>query len=977
MRLIDTETGRFTEFFDLEKTPPYAILSHTWEPPPIGEQSYQDVVKIQETYRLSASDDDPPSDPLPFAPTIWDHDSGLSLKIRAACDVARRDGYRYIWIDSSCIDKASSSELSEAINSMCNWYRGAQVCYAFLADVPSNEDARAESSKFRKSRWFTRGWTLQELIAPRLVVFFSKEWEGLGTKDGLADLIQDITFIDRGVLTHEIALSDESVAERMRWAARRETTRVEDEAYSLLGIFEITMPTLYGEGRHAFRRLQEEILRRIPDQSLFAWGSVCLPIPRVPFQVFVDDGDIWSPFALSPRSFELSSKGKIIRASGPIFESLELPVEEYTHTPYGIRTQLCFLPLRAFNLTVSGVSRPNARAWCLAILASQKDDDPGRLLSRLCYIDYAKPNVNFLHVPERLQLSGTGLPWGHDSFIFLILLSDLLRATSMQLETRSVYLPHPEPLAAKRRVDGKHLQLKLSVSIWAKAALQQYGWIMSDIRHSTQDDPDTCYFALSSESFNVHVQYRHIVVDRMWLPMALVIEARLWILSPNHDEYDQSDIVLHPPPYASAVWTDEEPWAMTLPLRDVDVPTTSGDNVNLQLGLGLTAPSTYNVRVEVAATNVATRAGPELSTRASSKRLHMVLQGPRVDIKLTMLGSVRSALEAAGYVAELEGPEPNEGWYRSYSCSLRPITTASDSPKFTVLIKYFAAVTLRDSLETDDSQALVVAARVTLESVLTSLPSSNSSEAVWKDGPYGVVWTDRTPTWRWNHKQMQVCLVAPTGEVLTLHLGLDRAWQSEYYLYVGVERNASPSSLGHFRHLDGDLSDQLDGPCCTINLTLPGQVERSLRGCGYEVHFEGPSESHPGRYHLTLSSSSLTIEIEYFHDLSIDPVSEVQESTLRTCITLSSPRVRTSPADSDSNLETRVLEWDPWEPTQGWRWNLPKRDAEFTLTTGQKLTLCLGFYLAWPPEYCLAIEVSPLSPLSPPTSQHGRESGEG
>ncbi|KAM5540586.1 hypothetical protein V8D89_005617 [Ganoderma adspersum] len=951
----------------MEKIPPYAILSHTWEPAPTGEQSHQDVVKIQEKYKLlSASDDEASSDPLTFAPTprpypihrsIWDPDSGLSSKIRVACKVARRDGYRYIWIDSSCIDKSSSSELSEAINSMCNWYRGAQVCYAFLADVPFNEDVRAENSMFRKSRWFTRGWTLQELIAPRVVVFFSQEWKGLGTKDALADIIQDITFIDREILTHKIALSDESVAERMRWAARRETTRVEDEAYSLLGIFEITMPTLYGEGRHAFRRLQEEILRRIPDQSLFAWGTVCLPTPQEPSDISVDDGDTGSPFASSPSSFELS-EGKIIRASGPDFESLKLPVEEYIHTPYGIRTQLCFLPLQAFNLTVSGGSQPGVGAWYLVILASQKNDDRERLLSKLCYIDYAKSNVNFLHVPERLQLSRTGGTWSRDAFIFTVSLDDLARAKTTRLEMRTVYLPHPKPFAARRRLGDNHPQLKLSLSTWAKDVLQLYRCTMSDIC-STKLHPNTYSFNLFSASFTIHVQYRHMLVDRTWLPIALVIEARIWILSDEHDKHDQSEMVQHTPPYMSAIWTDEEPWAMTLPLRDADLLTDSGDNVNLQLGLGLSAPSHYNIRVEVATTQtpVVTQSVPELSTRAISKHLHTVIEGPHAEITLTMLGSVRRALEAAGYAVDLEGPEPNQSWYRSYSCSLRPTTPATDSAKFTVLIQYF--VTLQNSqVSTDDWQGLVVAARVTLKSSSTSPRSSDSDlvEGLWQDGPYVVVWRDRTPTWRWSHEQMQVCLNTPTGEFITLHLGLDLAWQSEYYLLVSMGHSSGPSSFQP-RDLYGDFLDELDEPqpCGTISFTLPGQVKRALQADGYKVDLEASNEGHPDCYSLSLSSSSLTISIKYSHHLSTDPVFEEQRSAWRACITVltSSPTIQGSP--------TRILDWDLWKPTKGWRWDLPKRDAEFTLATGQELTLRLGFYLAWLPEYCLTIEVNPHS----------------
>lgn len=176
-------------------------------------------------------------------------------------------------MDTSCIDKASSTELSEAINSMFAWYRDAAVCYAYLADVLTSGDPRRPGSAFRYSRWFTHGWTLQELIAPRIVVFLSREWDVIGTKESLADLIEDITGIDCDVLTHRKSHNDISVAARMSWAAQRITTRVEDHAYCLLGIFNIVMHPIYGEGEHAFIRLQEEILRRIPDDSIFAWES--------------------------------------------------------------------------------------------------------------------------------------------------------------------------------------------------------------------------------------------------------------------------------------------------------------------------------------------------------------------------------------------------------------------------------------------------------------------------------------------------------------------------------------------------------------------------------------------------------------------------------------------------------------------------------------------------------------------------------
>ncbi|KAI1788939.1 hypothetical protein LXA43DRAFT_604924 [Ganoderma leucocontextum] len=602
---------------------------------------------------------------------------------------------------------------------------------------------------------------------------------------------------------------------------------------------------------------------------------------------------------------------------------------------------------------MSGVSQPGVGAWYLAILAAQNADDRERLLSKLCYIDYTKSNVNVVHVPEHLQVSRPGASWGRDTFIFAVSLDDLVRAKTTQLETRTVYLPHPKPSAVERRLADSHPPLKLSLCTWARAALRPYGCTMSDIC-PTEHDPGTYSLTLLSASFSIHIQYRHMLVHRNWLPNAIVIEARIWILSSDSDEHVRSDIVQGTPPYTSAVWTDEEPCAMTLPLRSVDLLTDSGDEVTLQLGLGLIAPSHYNVRVEVTTTNVATRATPELSTRAVSKRLHMVMEGPHADVKLTMLGSVRRARE---YAVDLEGPEPDLGC--SYSCSLRLITSTAD-PGFAVFIKYFHTLTSRAM---DDTQELVVAARVTLES--SSVPSNSLSETLWQDGPYIVAWRDRTPTWLWSHEQMQVGLTTPAGESLILHLGLDLAWQSEYYLLVDIERNATPSFRNQPHDRYGDLpDDSLDGPCRSITLTLPGQVKRALQAHGYEVHFKGFNEDghpyRPNRYLLTLSSASLTIEIEYTHNRSADPVSGEEGSTLRACVRVFSSRSR-------SSVETRILEWDPWDPTKPvWCWNLPRKDVEFRLATGQRLTLHLGFYLVWFPEYCLTVDVNLQSPQSRP-----------
>jgi hypothetical protein len=156
---------------------------------------------------------------------------------------------------------------------MYRWYRNAKFCYAYLSDVSTSSEAHALypiTAAFKDSKWFTRCWTLQELLAPKEMMFYSKEWQPLGTKTALETHIVAATGIDVHAL-RGANLHDFTVAQRMSWASRREATRKEDIAYCLLGIFDIHMPLLYGEGEKSFIRLQEEILKNIEDQSIFAW----------------------------------------------------------------------------------------------------------------------------------------------------------------------------------------------------------------------------------------------------------------------------------------------------------------------------------------------------------------------------------------------------------------------------------------------------------------------------------------------------------------------------------------------------------------------------------------------------------------------------------------------------------------------------------------------------------------------------------
>ncbi|KAK7414942.1 hypothetical protein QQX98_006267 [Neonectria punicea] len=180
------------------------------------------------------------------------------------CQLALQASIEYVWIDTCCINKSSSAELTEAINSMFPWYQRATVCYTHLADLD-------DAASLRKCRWFTRGWTLQELIAPKSMAIFNRSWDYVGSKASLIHKLSAITGIDVEILSHDAPLSSTCVAKRLSWAAKRETTRVEGMAYCLLGICNINMPMLYGEGNGAFRRLQEEIVRSTYDLSLLAW----------------------------------------------------------------------------------------------------------------------------------------------------------------------------------------------------------------------------------------------------------------------------------------------------------------------------------------------------------------------------------------------------------------------------------------------------------------------------------------------------------------------------------------------------------------------------------------------------------------------------------------------------------------------------------------------------------------------------------
>jgi hypothetical protein len=235
--------------FDDEHPPPYAILSHTWTEG--HEVIYDELVAGARKNKLGYA------------------------KLRFCAGQAAVDGIQYFWVNTCCINKSASNELSTAINSMFRWYQRTARCYVYLSDISVPEevaDAQAFliiwTEAFRRSRWFTRGWTLQELLAPPHVEFFSREGKRLGSRMSLEQDIHQVTTIPVSILRGQ-SVAKYSTKERMRWAATRTTTFKEDKVYCLLGIFSVFLPLIYREGEeYATRRLEEEILRRQKGQGI-------------------------------------------------------------------------------------------------------------------------------------------------------------------------------------------------------------------------------------------------------------------------------------------------------------------------------------------------------------------------------------------------------------------------------------------------------------------------------------------------------------------------------------------------------------------------------------------------------------------------------------------------------------------------------------------------------------------------------------
>ena len=295
-----------TKTWITEKTA-YAIFSHRWLD--MGELTFQDISKFKSLSvhgfqtlindklnrkilrgtdildQVNAySPESPTNDSFKLLEVMKKLCGNMSDVERRGCqdfvklveffNISSKYGCNYVWFDSGCIDKSSSTELEESIRSMFNWYRNSKICIVHLANT-------IHLSDLRRDPWFTRGWTLQELLAPKRVKFFGKSWQDItldsinNDKDSylkvpLWRIISSITRIPLPTLL-DFTPGIDHARDAFVWVSNRKTTRIEDIAYCLIGLLGIPLSIAYGEGNMAFRRLQVEVLQHSHDMGLFAW----------------------------------------------------------------------------------------------------------------------------------------------------------------------------------------------------------------------------------------------------------------------------------------------------------------------------------------------------------------------------------------------------------------------------------------------------------------------------------------------------------------------------------------------------------------------------------------------------------------------------------------------------------------------------------------------------------------------------------
>ena len=432
MRLIHTTTLQLHEYHE-PSIPPYAILSHTWGEEEISFRGFESRER--------------------------EHRSGFQ-KIIQTCRIAKSQGLDFTWIDTCCIDKSSSAELTEAINSMFQWYRNAEICCVHLEDLAP----AAPINEMSKCRWYTRGWCLQELLAPSKsrIRFYDANWNCRGSVLSLVHLVAEGSRIPLRVLTGESPLDEYSVAKRMSWAGKRKTTRIEDAAYSLLGIFDVNMPLIYGEGKKAFRRLQEEIVKRNNDLTIFAWDT---GLENVEFNNPV------SLFAPSPscfiNSFEVRSFMESVHRSFSVTNAgLFIPGEKTINPTRIVRGDLGHLIVR-YTLHL-GTNEQDY--WCNIHL---RKTGPA-----MFYRDNTLPLTSVAHT----SIGWLGPEKTIDCFIVLDPNPEKLRLLGAAFREGSIYVPHNDiftltyttPRALWDHTDRVFMRRKLSAKYYPMALMMRF-----------------------------------------------------------------------------------------------------------------------------------------------------------------------------------------------------------------------------------------------------------------------------------------------------------------------------------------------------------------------------------------------------------------------------------------------------------------------------------------------------------------------
>ena len=384
MRLLHVKELRFEEFFDSD-IPRYAILSHRWGK---DEVSYQDFLagrkKDSEGYKKI----------LACCEYVMHHvRDEESEEEEEEEEEGPSSSVDWVWIDTCCIDKSSSAELTESINSMYRWYEKAVICYAYLKDVNGAEERNVTLNRLRKSEWFSRGWTLQELLAPEELIFLDAEWIEIGDRQSLSHIISQTTGIHQNYMISHF-MPEIPVAVKMSWASGRVTSRMEDRAYSLLGIFDINMPLIYGEGEKAFQRLLLEILRNTDDESIFAWdtpsslnsGKYLLPLTPDGYgkQVAKDGGEFFGILGVHRPPYTVTNKGLEMRVPAAL-----------------INSNWVLLPLNCQHVSENGMRR----AYAVVLQRSTYRDEWFR-------IRHSHPgNIGVVHISETLYSVSRDLVW--------------------------------------------------------------------------------------------------------------------------------------------------------------------------------------------------------------------------------------------------------------------------------------------------------------------------------------------------------------------------------------------------------------------------------------------------------------------------------------------------------------------------------------------------------------------------------------